>query len=122
MDIVPSGDRLIVEAQVDPQDIDIVHDGLLARVRFTSFGQRNLVPIDGRVQSVSADHISDERTGASYYLARIELTEDPGSALDGGSLYPGMPAEVMIVTGSRTALEYFFEPLTRTLERSMREK
>jgi len=121
MDIVPSGDRLIVEAKVDPQDIDIVHDGLPARVRFTSFGQRNLVPIEGRVQSISADHISDERTGASYYLARIELTEDPGPALDGGVLYPGMPAEVMIVTGSRTALEYFLEPLTRTLERSMRE-
>lgn len=121
MDIVPTGDRLIVEAQVDPQDIDIVRDGLPARVRFTSFGQRNLVPIDGRVQSVSADHISDERTGASYYLARIELTEDPGPALDGGALYPGMPAEVMIVTGSRTALEYFLEPLTRTIERSMRE-
>ena len=121
MDIVPSGDRLIVEAHVDPQDIDIVHDGLPARVRFTSFGQRNLVPIEGRVQSVSADHISDERTGASYYLARIELTEDPGPALDGGALYPGMPAEVMIVTGSRTALEYFLEPLTRTLQLSMRQ-
>ena len=75
-----------------------------------------------RVLSVSADRIEDERSGESYYLARIELTEDPGPALDGGSLYPGMPAEVMIVTGSRTALDYLLEPLTRTIQRSMREK
>ena len=97
LDIVPSGDRLIVEAHVDPQDIDIVHEGLNAHVRFTSFSQRNAVPIAGRVISVSADRLTDERSGASYYLAKVELTEDPRVIFDGAELYPGMPAEVMIV-------------------------
>lgn len=121
LDIVPSGDRLIIEAQIDPQDIDVVHEGLGAHVRLTSFTQRNAVPIAGRVVSVSADRLTDDRSGFSYYLAKIELTEDPRIALEGAELYPGMPAEVMIVTGSRTALEYLMRPITSSLRRSMRE-
>jgi HlyD family type I secretion membrane fusion protein len=121
LDIVPSGGRLIVEAQVDPQDIDIVHKGLDAHVCFTSFSQRNAVPIAGRVISVSADRLTDERSGFSYYLAKIELTEDPRENFNGAELYPGMPAEVMIVTGSRTALDYLLRPITSSLRRSMKE-
>jgi HlyD family type I secretion membrane fusion protein len=120
LDIVPSGDRLIVEARVDPQDIDIVRAGLEARVRFTAFTQRNLVPVPGTVSWVSADHIADERTGTAYFLARIALAEDD-PALGGNKLYPGMSAEVLIVTGSRTALEYMLQPLTDTLRRAFRE-
>ena len=121
MDIVPSGDRLIIEAQIDPQDIDIVHKGLNAHVRLTSFSQRSAVPIAGRVISVSADRLTDERSGFSYYLAKVALTEDPYEILDGAVLYPGMPDEVMIVTGSRTALDYLLRPITSSLRRSMRE-
>jgi hypothetical protein len=121
LDIVPSGDRLIVEAQVDPQDIDIVHKGLDAHVRFTSFSQRNAVPIAGRVILVSADRLTDERSGFSYYLAKIELTEVPREIFNGAELYPGMPAEVMIVTGSRTTLDYLLRPITSSLRRSMKE-
>ena len=129
LDIVPSGDRLVIEAQVDPQDIYIVHAGLEAHVRFTSFNQRSAIPIAARVISVSADRLIsvsadrliDERSGLSYYLAKIELTEDPGEILEGAELYPGMPAEVMIVTGSRTALDYLLRPITSGLRRSMRE-
>ncbi|MDA0262055.1 MAG: HlyD family type I secretion periplasmic adaptor subunit [Proteobacteria bacterium] len=121
LDIVPSGDRLIIEAQIDPQDIDIVHKGLNAHVRLTSFSQRSAVPIAGRVISVSADRLTDERSGFSYYLAKVALTEDPYEILDGAVLYPGMPDEVMIVTGSRTALDYLLRPITSSLRRSMRE-
>lgn len=121
MYIVPSGEVLVIEARIDPLDIDIVHAGLLAEVRLTSFNQRNSVPIKGKVVSVSADSMSDERTGASYYLARIELLEDPATVLEGAALYPGMPAEVIIVTGERTALEYLFQPIIRSLNRAFRE-
>ena len=88
LDIVPSGDALIIEARVDPRDIDVVRWGLPARVRLTAFNQRSAVPMNGRVLSVSADNIIDERTGQAYYLARIKLDKDPATLGTGISLYP----------------------------------
>ena len=121
LDIVPGDDLLIIEARVDPKDIDVVSWGLLARVRFTAFSQRNAIPMNGRVLSVSADNLIDERTGESYYLARIKLDKDPADVMDGVRLYPGMQAEVMIVTGSRTALEYLLSPIIQSMNRALRE-
>jgi HlyD family type I secretion membrane fusion protein len=121
LEIVPSSDRLIVEAQIDPQDIDVVYAGLAAQVRLTPFTQRATVPIAARVLSVSADRFTNDRTGVGYYIARIELTEDPAAVLGGATLHPGTPAEVIIATGSRTALEYLLNPLTSSLRRGMRE-
>jgi len=121
LDIVPSGDRLIVEARVDPSDIDVVHIGLPAQARFTAFSQRRTQPVNGTVTAVSADSLTDDRTGETYYLARIEIDDDLAGKLGGAELYPGMQAEVMIVTGEQTALEYFLKPLTSSLNRAFRE-
>ncbi len=122
MDIVPSGAKLVIEANVDPIDIDVVHPGLEAQVRLTAFSMRNAKPVAGRVMSVSADRLIDERTGQAYYRARIELIEDPAKAFEGAVLYPGMPAEVMIVTGARSALGYIFNPISSSLNRAFREQ
>ena len=62
MDIVPSGDRLMIEARVNPNDIDVVHPGLTAKVRFNAFSQRNSLPVDGKVIKVSADRLTDDRS------------------------------------------------------------
>lgn len=121
LNIVPSGDRLIVEARINPSDIDVVRPGLEAQVRLTPFSTRSTAPVAGRVTSVSADRLTDQRTGQAYYLARIEMIEDPAAQLDGGALYPGMPAEVMIVTGARTAMGYILKPITTSLNRAFRE-
>ena len=121
MDIVPAGDRLVVEARVAPTDIDSVAVGLPAQVRLTAFSLLTTPPLDGHVIRVSADAFSDERTGASWYEARIEL--DPGqAALEGLQLVPGMPAEVMIVTGASTPLEYLLKPILTSMDRALREK
>lgn len=122
LDIVPSADRLIIEARVNPSDIDVVHIGLKAQVRFTAFSQRNTEPVDGILAAISADSLTDERTGEVYYLARVEIKDDLKKKLGDAVLYPGMQAEVMIVTGERTALEYFFKPITRSLTRAFREQ
>ncbi len=122
MDIVPSGVKLVIEANVDPTDIDVVHPGLEAQVRLTAFSMRNTKPIAGRVMSVSADRLIDERTGQAYYRVRIELIEDPAKAFEGATLYPGMPAEVMIVTGAQSALGYIFNPISSSLNRAFREQ
>jgi HlyD family type I secretion membrane fusion protein len=122
MDIVPSGDRLIVEARVATEDIDVVHAGLEAKVRLTALNQRSSLPLEGRVLSISADRLADERTGETYFLARVELLENPADTIKGAFLYPGMAAEVMILTGERTALDYLFAPLSRSFERAFREE
>jgi len=121
MDIVPSADQLVVEAQVDPNDIDVVYPGLLARVRLSAFSQRTVRPIEGRVLSISADRLINQSTGQPYYTAIVELTEDPDEVLGGVPLHPGMSAEVMLVTGTGTALDYMLAPIYRTFERALRE-
>ncbi len=120
--IVPSGERLVVEARVDPNDIDVVHAGLPARVTLTALSTRDAVPIDGTVLSVSADRLIDERTGQSYFLARVRLTGDYIKQLNGAELYPGMAAEVMIKTGARTLVDYIFKPLSSSLNRAFRQE
>ena len=120
MEIVPAGDRLVVEARVEPMDVDSVRRGLPAQVRLTAFSQITTPALSGEVARVSADRLVDERTGAPYYEARIALDAgQPGLA--GLKLQPGMPAEVMIVTGERTALEYLLEPIVASFGRALRE-
>ena len=64
MDVVPGNEKLIVEARVDPTDIDVVHPGLAAQVWITAFSQRTTVPLDGTILSISADQLTEERTGS----------------------------------------------------------
>jgi membrane fusion protein, epimerase transport system len=121
MDIVPTDSRLIVEAKVSPQDIDVVRAGLAAQVRFTALSQRNTVPVDGEVVSVSADRLSDQFTPEGYYLARIGLPAGIQEFLGDVTLQPGMQAEVMIATGANTALGYFMKPIAESFNRAFRE-
>jgi HlyD family type I secretion membrane fusion protein len=121
-DIVPQDDKLIIEAKVQPQDIDVVHAGLVARVRLSAYKTRNVPPVDGIVRHVSADRFTDERTGQSYYLARIEVDESELKELQNVKLYPGMPTEVLIVTGERTLLSYLFSPITDSFNKAFREQ
>jgi len=116
LDIVPDGESLVIEARVNPNDIDVVQNGMHAQMRLTAFNQRTTPLHEGTVESVSADHLIDENTSENYYLARIRLNE--ASPLE---LKPGMKAEVMIVTGERTFMEYMLEPLTNSFNRAFRE-
>jgi HlyD family secretion protein len=122
LDIVPAEDDLLIDARVAPIDIDVVHPGLLAQVHLSAFRSRNLPQIEGKVRSVSADSIRDEKTGMSYYLARVEVDRESLSGLGMDvQLVPGMPAEVLIVTGERTLTDYLLEPLRDVFRRSLRE-
>ncbi|MEE8535522.1 MAG: HlyD family type I secretion periplasmic adaptor subunit, partial [Kiloniellales bacterium] len=122
MDIVPLDDQLVIEAQIRPIDIDVVRPGLAAQVRLTAFKQRTTPTLEGRVVYVSADRLIDAASGAAYFTARIEIPAAALARLVGVALYPGMPAEVMVVTGRRTALEYLLAPLTESFGRAFREE
>ena len=91
-------------------------------MRLTAYNRRNREPLEGKVVSVSADSLTDEQTGLRFYLARIDLPPPGHESYRGIEIYPGMQAEVMIVTGERTTLDYLLEPLTRSLRRSFREQ
>lgn len=119
-EIVPGNDELVIQASVSPVDIDRVSEGQEARIRFSTFGSR-APTFFGTLISLSADALADESTGASFYLARIELNADSREELGNLVLLPGMPAEVFINTGSRTFLQYLFKPLSNTVARSFNE-
>jgi HlyD family secretion protein len=121
MEVVPSADRLTIEAKVEIKDIDHVHAGLPAEVRLTTYSQRDTPTVDGRVNWVSADRVEDAKAGVAYYSARIEADRAQLAALPNVRLYPGMPVEVMILGSERTALDYLLAPVTRTFARAMRE-
>ncbi|HWL70041.1 MAG TPA: HlyD family type I secretion periplasmic adaptor subunit [Geminicoccus sp.] len=119
LDIVPDSAELLLEARVAPVDIDEVHAGLQAEVHLLAFRSRNLTRIRGTVRAVSPDRLQDPVTHQPYYLTRVAV--DPASLPEGVAMAPGMPAEVMIVTGERTLLSYLVQPITETLRRGMRE-
>lgn len=122
LEVVPTGQKLLINAHVEPKDRDIIRPGQLAEVRFTAFSQRALRPIKGKVNVISADRLTDQNTQKPYYLATIELTEDPVKVLNNTPVYPGMQATVMIVTGERTAIEYLTKPLFRSFTRAFKEE
>lgn len=121
MEIVPQDDRLIVEAMVRPADIDEVSVGLPARVRFSAFSRRGTEMTKGEVISVSADRLIEQRSGQSYYLARIAFEEGALGAAGDEVIVPGMQAEVFVVTKSRTLMSYLLEPLLQNFERGLKE-
>ena len=121
MDIVPQEDELIVEAQIAPQDVDKIASGSVAVVRLSAFDLRTTPELNGTVLSMSADRLIDETTGMPYYLVRVRIPEIELARLDGLSLLPGMPAEVFINTGQRSALSYLVKPLTDSLAHVFRE-
>ena len=121
LDIVPVGQALVVDAQVQPMDIDRVHPGLMADLRFTAFKVRTTPILQGRVLTVSADRLLDPLTKHPYFLARIEVPPAELERLQGQQLLPGMPVEVMIKTGERTMLDYLLQPLMNSFARAFRE-
>jgi epimerase transport system membrane fusion protein len=121
LDIVPQGEELIIDARVSPMDIDRVHVGLVAEVRFSAFKQALTPKMMGKLTILSADKLTDERTGAPYYSAKIELTPDSYVKLGNMELLPGMPADVLINTGERTVFEYLMQPITNAFARAFIE-
>lgn len=124
LDIVSQDSGLYVVAQVRVMDIDKVHPGLLADVRFSAFNLKNTHVIEGKVIHVSADSFLDEASKNQYYEAKIEVTQQGLQELQnyGFTLVSGMPAEVMIKTGERTTLSYLLKPLTDMFSRGFNEE
>jgi HlyD family secretion protein/epimerase transport system membrane fusion protein len=122
LDIVPGDEELLVDARLSPLDIDIVAPGLPAQIVLPAFKQRHMPRIEGKVRWISADVIVDPHSGERYFEARVEVDQDKLAALEPAiELTAGMPAEVFIMTGERTMLDYLLQPLFASLGRAFRE-
>jgi multidrug efflux pump subunit AcrA (membrane-fusion protein) len=122
LDLVPARDKLVLEARIQPIDIDVVRPDLPATIRFVAYKQRTTPVVEGRVTRVSADAVTEERTGISYFLATVEVDADQLSRVPQVRLYPGMPVEAAIVTGKRTMLAFLFQPFTDSFARAFHEE
>ncbi|MGI4846988.1 MAG: HlyD family type I secretion periplasmic adaptor subunit [Janthinobacterium lividum] len=125
-DIVPDNARLITEARVRPEDINRIHQGQEADIRFTAFKYRTTKLVRGKVTYISGDRLVDRGVSGPaampYYSVHVEA--DPNSLAAEGDLklLAGMPAEVYIKGGERTPLQYMLEPVTQVLGRAARER
>lgn len=122
MDIVPSDEALMLEAQIPPHLVDRIRIGQLADIRFSNFSLTPQLVVEGQLASISADLLSDPETKAAYYLARVSVTANGRKTLGSHHLQPGMPAEIVIKTGERSLFAYLLHPLTRRLAWAMKEE
>ncbi len=122
LEIVPENDKLIIEAKIDPKDIDDLHIGLPAGVKITAFNQRRTPELNGKLSYLSADSLVDEKSGMNFFYAKITLSEDEVSRLGDEKLQPGMMADVFIRTGQRTPAEYLMRPMRDSFRRAWLEE
>lgn len=122
LDIVPIGSPLVVTGHIKPEEIEGLRPGLRAEVHLTAYKQRVMPLLHGTVTRVSADRLTDQRSGNGYYEVEVEPDLQELAEAHGVKLQPGMPAEIMVPTRARTALDYLLAPLTSGFDRAMREK
>ena len=121
LQIVPEGETLVVDAQVQPVSIDKVHEGQRAAVRFPAFNAKTTPRLEGKVIKVSPAQITDQQ-GKSYFTAQIEVPAAEIARIGKGhELVPGMPAEVYIETEDRSMLSYLIKPLVDAMFGAFRE-
>jgi HlyD family type I secretion membrane fusion protein len=122
LDVVPEKDALVVETQVAVDDISEVRPKMRAEVHLTAYKQRITPIVHGTVLQVSADRLTENRTGTPYYTALLKLDEAELADMPNIQLYPGMPATVMVPTAERTAFEYLVGPLMMSFKHGFRQK
>ena len=122
IELVPTGDKLLIEVKLPPQDVGFVQVGQTAQIRLASADATRLGKLDGKVIHISPDSFVDEE-GAAFYKVRIE-TEQNFFERNGLKYFlsPGVQVSTGIVTGERTVFEYLFEPFLGGIERALRER
>jgi adhesin transport system membrane fusion protein len=122
LEIVPTGDELIVEGKIDPKDIAYIRAGQKVKISLTAYDAARYGSIDGQVLKVSADATADNQNGLSFYTVDVsmetQLFEDDGSPVE---ILPGMVASLDVLAGKRTVLEYFWRPMAKVKERAFRD-
>jgi adhesin transport system membrane fusion protein len=123
LEVVPLEDALLVEAQVRPADIAFLHPSQKAMVKFTAYDFSIYGGIEGTLEQISADTLTDDKKGESYYRIRVRTaTNHLGSKEKPLPIIPGMTTTVEVLTGKKTVLDYLLKPFLKTRERALRER
>ncbi len=119
--LVPEGDKLVLQAQVQPQDVDNITTGQLARIRFPGFNSRTTPEIGGHVTQVAADISHVDQQTPPFYAVRLEISPEELAKLGNNKLRPGMNAEAFIQTEAHSPFSYFLRPFLDQWAHTMRE-
>ncbi|MFM7620577.1 MAG: HlyD family efflux transporter periplasmic adaptor subunit [Alphaproteobacteria bacterium] len=123
MFIVPKNDKLIAELKVKPQHIDLLKEGMKAKIQLSAYKTRLMPKLNGVILNVSADSFKNEMTSEIYFKARVEIPETELQKLkEDIKLIPGMPIDGFLITGSRTLFQYLFTPISESAYKAFREE
>ena len=122
LEIVPSEDKLLVEAKIIPKDIAFIYVGLKAMVKISAYDFTRYGGLEGVVEHISADTTQD-KDGNSFYIIRVRTNESSmkSSTNQKMPIIPGMMTSVDVIISKRTVLEYILNPLLRAKELALRE-
>ena len=121
LELVPRSEELIVEARINTSDIEKLRVGQASRIRLSAFDLEDVPEANGEIFDISADAVTDERTGNAFYVAKVRLDRNQPASVKRLDLVPGMPADLFITTGERTVLSYLAQPLSERLSRTFIE-
>lgn len=120
-EMLPTSSDLVVDAQVEPQNIDSLRIGQDARLRFVALNATSTPEVPATVTYISADRLIDPATNKPYYQVRLRITQELPQEISPEQIYPGMPVETYFSTGERTFFAYLVKPITDSFSRSFRE-
>lgn len=120
LDIVPMDDTLLLEVQMDPRDIGFLHFGQEAEVKFTAYDFAIYGGLSGKVEHIGANTVTDEK-GKSFYVVKVR-TDKVHVGDDSRPIIPGMQAEVHVLTGQRTIMQYLLKPIMRAKTNALTER
>jgi adhesin transport system membrane fusion protein len=123
MEVVPLGDKLLVETRVKPSDIAFIKVGDRALVKVTAYDFSTYGGLDGRVVQVSADSIYDEAEKQAYFTVIVE-TDRSFLRASGHRLpiTPGMMTDTQVITGRKSILTYLLKPVLKARSEALRER
>ena len=123
MFIVPEKDELIAELKIKPQDIDLLAEGMKAKIQLSAYKTRLMPKLNGVIINISADSFKNEMTGEIYFKARVKIPDAELRKLKADvKLTPGMPIDGFLITGSRTLFQYLITPISESAYKAFREE
>ena len=121
MEVIPTNDDLMIEAQLPVHLVDKVQEGLEVEMMFTAFNTNRTPHIPGVLLSIAADRIVDEKTGMPYYKIQAKATEAGKKLLGSYKVRPGMPVDLFVKTGEQSPMTYILKPVTDRFHSALRE-
>ena len=123
VEIVPTQENLLVEAKIRPADIAFLYPGQKAVIKFSAYDFAIYGSLEGTLTHISASTIVDEIDKQSYYLVRLKTDKNHlGTEKKKLTLLVGMTADVDIITGKKTVLDYILKPILRATENTLSER